>query len=261
MPPSEFQIRVLRLIAANRTPQSHVAGGLALNIDFARVSADIDIFNDIQADLAKTATDDALVLENAGLKVEWFRQLPSIHSARVSGPGGATELDWAVDSEFRFFPAEQDVLLGWRLHPFDLATNKALAAAGRKEPRDAIDLVEIHENLFPLGAVVWAAVAKDPGFSPLSLLDMIGRFGRYHDADMSRVTPRWAAADLSRRLKAAIADAQAFIEAMPGEEVGRVYLKGGRIVQPDPGNREPLETREASRGGVWPIDPSLSPVD
>lgn len=263
MPPSDFQTRVLRLIAANRSPQSHIAGGLALNVDFSRLSGDIDIFHDVQADLARTSVEDATTLERAGLTVEWIRQFPSIHSARVTGPDGSTELDWAVDSDFRFFPAEEDPLLGWRLHPFDLATNKALAAAARKEPRDAVDLVQIHESLFPLGAVVWAAVAKDPGYSPLSLLDMIGRFARYQEADMARVisTPRWTAADLSRRLKAAIADADAFIEAMPAEEAGRVYLKQGRVIQPDPKTCGLVDSRGATRGGVWPIATSLPPVD
>lgn len=46
MPPSEFQTRVLRAIAANRTPDSHVARGVALNRDFPRFSYDIDLFQD-----------------------------------------------------------------------------------------------------------------------------------------------------------------------------------------------------------------------
>jgi len=166
-----------------------------------------------------------------------------------------------VDSDFRFFPAERDPLLGWRLNSFDLATNKALAAAGRKEPRDAFDLVSIHETLFPLGAVVWAAVAKDPGYTPLSLLDMIGRFARYQDADMTRilVDPRPSAGDLSRRLKAAIQDAEAFVEAMPADQAGRVYVQDGRIVQPDPNGLDAVTAIAATRRGAWPIDPFLSP--
>jgi hypothetical protein len=33
------------------------------------------------------------------------------------------------------------MVFGYRLHIFDLATNKALAAAGRREPRDVLDLL------------------------------------------------------------------------------------------------------------------------
>jgi hypothetical protein len=47
----------------------------------------------------------------------------------------------------------------------DLATNKASAAADRREPRDIVDLVTIHESILPLGAVICAAVSRFPGQS------------------------------------------------------------------------------------------------
>jgi len=255
VPPSDFQARVLRLIAANRSPQSHVAGGIALNLDLARYSFDIDIFHDLKDDVRKTAHADAETLRKAGLKVEWFREFPTLYSAKVTGPDGGTELDWAFDSDFRFFPAEPDDLLGWRLHPFDLATNKAFAAAARREPRDAVDLVEIHERLYPMGIIAWAAVAKDPGFSPMLLLDMIGRFARYQDDDLLKVSSsdNWTAADLSRRLRAALEAGHGFVESMKGNEPGRVYLDHGAIVVPDPQRLGTYQVVEASRGGVWPL--------
>jgi len=37
-----------------------------------------------------------------------------------------------------------------------------MTAAGRREVRDLVDLVTIHETILPLGAVVWAAVEKSP---------------------------------------------------------------------------------------------------
>src|ERR1700723_1847075 len=55
------------------------------------------------------------------------------------------------DADFRFFPAIADALFGYRLHVADLATNKALAAAGRREPRDVLDLIYIDERHLPLG--------------------------------------------------------------------------------------------------------------
>jgi hypothetical protein len=57
----------------------------------------------------------------------------------------------------------EDELFGYVLHPVDLATNKVMAAAGRKKPGDLFDLVTIHEQVLPLGAVIWAAVEKAPG--------------------------------------------------------------------------------------------------
>lgn len=255
MPPSEFQAKVLRLIAGHRSPESHVAGGLALNMNFARYSVDIDIFNDVGDDVWDIADRDARVLIGAGLTVEWRKEAKTFRSALVAGPDGETILDWAMDSDFRFFPAEADPLLGWRLHPFDLATNKALAAAARRAPRDAIDLVTIHDNLFPLGPVMWAAVAKDPGFTPLSLIDMIGRFARYRQEELIDLGTgtMWDAGDLSRRIKTALAQATDFVEAMPADRAGSAFLKDGRVVQPDPLRLTNYEVRDATRRGVWPM--------
>src|ERR1700677_3972597 len=48
MPLTEFQKSVARVIAPNRTPESHIAGRAALNRGDAglRISDDLDIFND-----------------------------------------------------------------------------------------------------------------------------------------------------------------------------------------------------------------------
>ena len=40
------------------------------------------------------------------------------------------------------------------LHMADLAVNKVMAAAGRREARDLVDLVTVHEQFLPLGAIV-----------------------------------------------------------------------------------------------------------
>lgn len=255
MPPSDFQAKVLRLISASRSPTSHVAGGLALNLNLSRYSYDIDIFHDLKEDVSTTAHADAETLRAAGLKVEWFREFPTLYSAQVTGPEGTTALDWAFDSDFRFFPVEPDPVLGWRLHTFDLATNKAFAAAARREPRDAIDLVQLHETTYSLGVIAWAAVAKDPGFTPSLLLDFISRFARYQDVDLEVVQSNqvWTAADLSRRLTSALIEAHEFIGQMEGSPPGRVYLEDGKIVTPDPQRLTDYDYVEGTRGGVWPI--------
>jgi hypothetical protein len=63
--------------------------------------------------------------------------------------------------------------------PADLATNKASAAADRREPRYVVDLVTIHEGILPLGAVVCAAVGRFPGLSPEEMLAEITRHSRF----------------------------------------------------------------------------------
>src|SRR5580700_11030551 len=88
-------------------------------------------------------------------------------------------LEWVSDSDFRFFPAQQDELFGYVLHPVDLATNKTSAAADRREPRDIVDLVTIHGTILPLGAAISAAVGRFPGQSPEEMLADITRHSRF----------------------------------------------------------------------------------
>src|SRR5207237_5802518 len=99
------------------------------------------------------------------------------------------EIDWAADSAFRFFPIERDPNLGWRLHLFDIATNKALALSARTETRDYVDIVELHKT-FPLAAICWAAPGKDPGFTPVSLLKLMKRFARVNPGELEKIKAR-----------------------------------------------------------------------
>ena len=73
----------------------------------------------------------------------------------------------------------RDELFGYMLHQIDLATNKAVAAADPRVPRDIVDLVTIHERILPLGAVVCAAIGRFPGPTPEQMLADIVRNGRF----------------------------------------------------------------------------------
>src|SRR5205814_4095770 len=114
-----------------------------------------------------------------------------VHVRRAEDSAGAegVEIDWAADSAFGFFPIERDPQWGWRLHLFDMATNKALALSARTETRDYVDIVELHKT-FPLAAICWAAPGKDPGFTPLSLLKMMKRFARIDPAKLEEIQAR-----------------------------------------------------------------------
>src|SRR4051812_8226783 len=115
----------------------------------------------------------------------------SIHVPKSQDQRGkeVLEIDWAADSAFRFFPVEQGPQLGWRLHLFDIATNKALALSARTETRDYVDIVELHKT-YPLAAICWAACGKDPGFTPVSLLKMMKRFGRVDPVKLEEIQAR-----------------------------------------------------------------------
>jgi hypothetical protein len=197
MPLTAFQKEVMAVLAGNRSESSHVAGGLVLNAsdDSARFSLDFDFFHDAVEDLVLTSERDVKTLENAGFVVqkveregEWSKPV-SFRKAHVSRGSEKVELDWAQDSAFRFFPIVPDEVLGWRLHLFDMATNKALALSARMETRDYVDIVELTRH-FPLESIVWAACGKDPGFNPLSLLKMMIRFARIDPAKLEEIQAR-----------------------------------------------------------------------
>ena len=195
MPLTQFQSNVLAVIAANRSEESHFAGGLVLHAtpESARFSNDFDIFHEAAEEVTRASQDDAASLRAAGYIVEpqrsdWSEDV-TFRKARVSRGLDSVEIDWAADSAFRFFPIVRDPLLGWRLHLFDMATNKALALCARSETRDYVDIVELHK-IYPLSAIVWAACGKDPGFTPLSLLKMMRRFARLDPAKLDKIKAR-----------------------------------------------------------------------
>jgi hypothetical protein len=186
------------LLAAQRNPESYVAGAVPINREGPRFSA--DIFHDREESVAPGSRSRCRNTKG-GFAVQWLRREPGINGALVERRGDSTRLELARDSDFRFFPAVRDDEFGYVLHVIDLATNKALAAGGRREPRDVLDLLTIHETRVPLGAVIWAAVAKDPGYSPESLIGEIRRNARYRAddyADLALVGPIDAGATAQR---------------------------------------------------------------
>lgn len=197
MPLTPLQKDVLAVLAQNRSEESHFAGGVVLNVaaESARFSRDFDIFHELAEEVTRASHGDVASLRSAGFQVEtpsrhgeWEKDA-TFRKARVTRGRESLEIDWAADSAFRFFPIERDPNLGWRLHLFDIATNKALALSARTETRDYVDIVHLQKS-YPLAATCWAACGKDPGFSPLSLLKMMRRFARIDPAKLEEIQAR-----------------------------------------------------------------------
>ena len=143
---------------------------------------------------------------------------------------------------------------GYQLHPIDLATNKVLALAGRDEPRDLLDTVYVHQHVLELGPLVWAAVGKDPGFSPLSLLELLRRRGKVRPEDLARVhlaEPLDLQA-LKATWLAALDGAEAFVRNRPPEEVGCLYYAPDLKRFVDPRRNSPTVPHFGRPGGVLP---------
>ena len=256
----KIQADVLRLLAASRDPESYVAGSTPLNRDAARFSGDIDIFHDRADRVAEAAVMDARILQDAGYQVEWIRQLPTLHSAEIRDGRDATKLEWAMDSDFRFFPTLQDELFGYTLHPVDLALNKVLAAAGRRELRDIIDLVTVHETILPIGALVWAAVEKSPGFTPEGLIGEIRR-NLNHPAEVWRslaIEKPLEPSAVIERIRDILDEAEQFVRQMPTEHAGFLFLEKGVPVQPDPERLDIYLRHAGQRRGQWPSSADIT---
>ncbi len=260
MPLTKLQSHVLRVLAAERSPDSYIAGGVAINREGPRFSEDIDIFQDTEERLEAAAKADATALAAAGLILFWKKIMTGKREAELEGLGDRMRLEWVHDSAFRFFPTQRDELFGYVLHPADLATNKASAAADRREPRDIVDLVTIHENILSLGAMICAAVGRFPGQSPEEMLADINRHSRF-TAEEFRVlaTERPIdVPDLHRRIRSMIEDAERFISRIPSDAVGFIFLEEGNPVQPDLEALEKYQRHAGAPGGIWPSSPEIS---
>ncbi len=260
VPLSKLQTDILGIIASVRSPDSYVAGAAPLNRRGPRTSKDLDIFHSREEEVAIAAEQDVRLLVKSGYAVKWLRRQPGIFSAEIIGPEGSTRLEWVADADFRFFPATRDAQFGYVLHPVDLAVNKLIAAANRREPRDIVDLVTIHNSYLTLGAVALAAAGVAGGFTPEGLLDEVSRNSRYAPDDfraLSTDAPIDADAVL-RSLRAALEEARAFVARMPTDDVGTIFLKEGVPVEPDPANLSAYVRHKAKKRGHWPTAPEIT---
>lgn len=261
-----IQGTILRLLADNRlrNPGSYVAGGLAMNyvLGKPRVSRDIDVFHDTVDALFTSWATDRETLERNGFTVKVLRELRSFVEAAVEKDGAVTEIQWGTDSAYRFFPLETDAVAGFTLHPLDLATNKLSALVGRTEPRDWIDVITASRSIQPLAYLVSAACGKDPGFSPLSMLEYVAR-RRYNQAEIDlKILPKGAydAAELCRFWHEEIERARETVKLLPPDEVGKVVMtREGELFK---GSDECLKAalaadeivfHEGVIGGAWPV--------
>lgn len=264
MPLGDFEKNVLRLLAANRNPESYVAGATVFlrREDSHRQSQDIDVFHDTVQSLKLAATQDAAVLKKNGFTLEWAETQETLQRATVSKDGRSTKVEWVYDSAFRFFPVQPDAELGFVLHPLDGATNKVLALAGRGELRDYLDVLFLHQNVLSLGALAWAACGKDTGFTPQFLIEEAQRLAHYPAVRLKTLLlcKPVDLVECKRHWLAAVAEANALFLKLPPEEIGCLYLNAKKeAVIPDP--TAPgfalLRRHFGSVRGAWPaISPS-----
>jgi hypothetical protein len=60
------------------------------------------------------------------------------------------------------------------------------------------------------------------------------------------------------RLRRALDEADAFVIRMPTDYIGVLFLKDGKVVQPDPDRLEGYTTHAGQRRGHWPTSPEIT---
>src|SRR6266851_2689963 len=96
---TDLQKKVLRLLAANRSERSYLAGGLLLNRNWPRCSDDIDIFHDSDEEVAASAQKDMDVLSAAGFRVQTDVMTYGCVDATVSEGAAATVIQWSGETK------------------------------------------------------------------------------------------------------------------------------------------------------------------
>lgn len=258
MPLTPFQTAVARTLASLRSEDSYLAGGAAIHLapNSRRYSNALDYFADSEERVATAFDGDRAALKAAGFAVNVLLERPGFVRAIVSRGEESTKVEWVHDTAWRFLPVVADESVGFRLHPVDLSLNKLLALVGREEPRDFLDTLDAHEGTLSLGAQVWAAAGKDPGFTPASLLSLLRRRGHYRPEDFARLHLVEAPdlPSLKTRWHSALEQAADFIASRPPAELGCLYYSPGQEAFPiDPTGVADCVPHYGRPGGVYPL--------
>ena len=134
------------------------------------------------------------------------------------------------------------------------------AAYGRREPRDIVDLLTAHDRIIPLGAAIWASAGKALGFTPEGIINEIRRLARYRAEDFESLPsdPPVDPVATMIRLRVLLEQAEEFVLRMPTDKVGLLFLKGTKVVQPNPDHLDKYQTHAGQRRGHWPSSPEIS---
>ncbi len=257
MPLTEFQYQIMRLLSGNRSRSAYLAGGALSSMEGKRFSDDIDYFHDGSDITRKTYEADRHLLHRSGYSVTPLTDAPGFIRAVVSREGDSVKIDWAHEAAWHFFAPIPDPEFGFRLHWADAATNKVLAFASRREPRDVFDVLQWHETRLSLGALIWAASGKDPGLPPGVILSEVRRNARISPGELSGLNVEGGVdpVEIGQRFREAVRQAEALLEALPPESAGHLFLDpDGNPTEPNLASEEALSRRVApSLGGLMPV--------
>ena len=137
MPLGDFDREVLRLLAANRNPDSFVAGVTVLHQspDSPRSSRDVDLFHDTLESLSRSVERDVVTLRAAGYEVELGRAQDTFQRARVRANQREAKVEWPRRNALYREDSLNDLLLS---HPPALTE---LKQRWMEASQDALNLI------------------------------------------------------------------------------------------------------------------------
>ena len=100
----------------------------------------------------------------------------------------------------------------------------------------------------------WAACGKDPGFTPLSLLELLRRRGRVQASDLQRLDLAKTVDlhELKREWLEALDSVEPFVAALSAEEIGCLFYSGERRAFVDPRDAADAQPHFGRPGGLLP---------
>jgi predicted nucleotidyltransferase component of viral defense system len=163
---SDFQRSFLRLFSG-LPDQEHfyLTGGTALAEYYLahRLSYDLDLFTSEAGLIAPFSYRVEQAAQSADMDITAVRRFASFVEFQVTQGKEQLKIDLALDSPYRFAPAELGDA-GVLVNGFtDIQADKTLAFFGRAEPRDAIDLYFLLQRT-SLEELAKLARQKDTGF-------------------------------------------------------------------------------------------------
>ena len=66
------------------------------------------------------------------------------------------------------------------------------------------------------------------------------------------------AAIITKKLRAGLDDAEAFVTRMPTDKLGLLFLQAGKVVQPDPDRLDRYQTHAGQLRGHWPTSADIT---
>jgi hypothetical protein len=254
------------VLSRRRTPSSPVAGGAVLQLHGYRLSEDLDVFNAPNIDVAATAELDMADLRAAGFEVSPTTRYEGFAETVVAKPGaGTTKIQWVQYSGYNFYQPVPDPAFGWRLHFADLAVNKVLAAASRRQPRDFVDLYLVHNFVLPLWHAVWAAPGKDAEMTPEKAIERVRYHSQYPPGEFRAsvfAADETALPGMISDVRSALDEAEMVVDRLPRDTVGKILVDvaGRSLRSPDEIEEIGQRTVSAARGGTWPSGPDIDHI-